>query len=107
VVVPTGTASPWRELTCTASGDLAVYMKDGWVTESADLLAEALRADGVIRTLGPALRAAEEAHLEFKWYGYVDGGYDEELCDAEGETLDGEIVDEVKPCVLATVNVRE
>jgi hypothetical protein len=84
-----------------------VYIRDGWVTESADLLAEALRVDGVVRILSLALRVAEEAHLEPAWYGYVDGSHDEELCNEKGETLSWEQVDEPRPCVVATVYVKE
>jgi hypothetical protein len=109
VVVPTGTATPWREapyLGLVEPG-YAVYIKDGWETGSADLLAEALRVDGVVRILSIALRVAEEAQLEPSWYGYADGRFDEVLCTVDGETLWGEEVDQVRPCVVATVYVRE
>lgn len=82
-------------------------MRDGWVTGSADLLAEAVRADGVVRTLGLALRFAEEAVLEPGWYGYVDGGLDEVLCTDVGETNDGNVVDRPRACLIAAINVKE
>lgn len=108
MVVPTGTATPWRELSFPVSGDgNVIYICDGWTTGSADLLAEALRADGVVRTLGLALRFAETATLDLGWYGYVDGQLDETLCGSDGETDDGSFVDEPLPCVVATINVEE
>lgn len=108
MVVPTGTASPWRELPgVEAPDDHVVYMRDGHATESADLLAEALRADGIVRSLGPALGMAEEAELEIGYYGYVDEGDDERLCDEDGETDDGEQVDIPRPCVIAVVNISD
>lgn len=108
MVVPTGTGTPWRELvTAEAEPDEAVFIKDGHDTGSADLLAEALRADGIVRSLGPAIRMAEDAHLEAGFYGYVDEDTDEMLCDENGETEDGEEVDEPRPCVIAYVNVSD
>jgi hypothetical protein len=106
VVVPTGTASPWREIPLQDTHpDLVRFLRDGHVTGSADLLAEALRADGIIRSLGPALRLAEDAILEQGYYGYVDEGDDEQLCTADGETEDGEVVDRPFPCVIAVVDL--
>lgn len=85
-----------------------VYIRDGHASGSADLLAEALRADGVVRTLGRAIPVAEAAELELGWYGRLDDGEgDEVLCGVGGETWEGEVVDQVKPCVIATMNVRE
>jgi hypothetical protein len=109
VVVPTGTATPWREAPYLVPVEpgFAVYIRDGWETGSADLLAEALRADGIVRILSLALHVAEEANLEPAWYGFADGRFDEVLCTPEGETAYGEEVDEVKPCMVATVYVRE
>jgi hypothetical protein len=108
MVVPTGTATPWRELSFAVSeAGSVVYICDGWTTGSADLLAEALRADGVVRTLGPALRFAEEATLETEWYGYVDGQLNETLCNAAGETDDGNLVDEPRACIVATINIQD
>jgi hypothetical protein len=108
MVVPTGTATPWRELTTWPTGrDSAIFIRDGHVTGSADLLAEALRADGVVRTLGRAIPVAEAAELELNYYGYVDEGDEPVLCTPDGETASGETVDEAFPCVVATVNTYE
>jgi len=109
MVVPTGTATPWREMPYEGGGDddLVVYLRDGWVTESADLLAEALRADGVVRILSHALSVAEDATLDAGWYGYVDESRDETVCNSTGETADGEVVDYARPCVFALAHVRE
>lgn len=108
MVVPTGTSTPWQELTTLPAGrDQAIFFRDGHDTGSADLLAEALRADGVVRTLGRAIPKAEDAYLELKFYGYVDEGNEPWLCTPDGETDRGELVDEVFPCVVAYVDVSE
>lgn len=103
MVVPTGTASPWRE-----TGDTgACYLRDGHETGSADLLAEAMRADGVTRSTFPAICIAEEASLSLGWYGYVDESPEETRCDVNGETNDGETVDEPRPCVYALIDLKD
>ena len=59
--------------------------------------------EGVVPSLGPGLRLAEEAELSLGWYGYVDESDDISLCDEEGETESGEVVDEVFAGVVAIV----
>lgn len=107
MAVPTGTATPWFEVeSCEEDDSFVTFIRDGHVSGSADMLAEALRMSGVIRSLGPAIRSAEEAVLDFGYYGYVDG--DERypaLCDSELLTVSGETVDQPRPCVVARVSV--
>lgn len=107
MVVPTGTATPWREIDASGHGHVVCYARDGHVTGSADLLAETLRMDGVTRSTYPAIVLAEDALLELGWYGYVDGEGDEILCDSNGETNDGELVDEPRPCVYTLINLED
>jgi len=107
VVVPTGTATPWRELTTwPVDENEVIYIRDGRASGSADLLAEALRVDGVVRTLGRAIPIAEAARLETNYYGLNDDG-DEELCTPDGCTAAGEWVSDPKPCVVAMLDVTE
>jgi hypothetical protein len=107
VAVPTGTSTPWRELiTYEAAGDLVVYLRDGSKSGSADLLAEALRADGVVRTLGRAIPIAEDATLELGFYGTNDDG-DEELCTPDGMTARGEQLSDPQECVVALLDTTE
>jgi hypothetical protein len=107
MVVPTGTASPWRELDVSTAAKTVYYLRDGHTPGSADLLAEALRMDGLTRSLFPAIQAAEEAQLGLGWYGYVDESSSETLCDSSGETSDGETVDEPRPCVYALISLED
>jgi len=107
MVVPTGTATPWREIDVTTSHNSTCYLRDGHVTGSADLLAEQLRMDGITRSTYPAVVLAEETQLELGWYGYIDEGYDEVLCNEHGETSDGETVDEPRPCVFTLINLED
>lgn len=108
--VPTGTATKWQAIDDPSSEEggssVAVYVKEGIGPGSYELLAEQLRMDGVIRSLGPALRAAEEADLETGWFGTTDN--DETLlCSEDGWTARGEAVTEAFPCVIARVNTEE
>lgn len=106
--VKTGTATPWREIPFPNSPeDSLLYVCDGHDGASLELLAEALRADGVVRSLFWAIRAAETARLTRTFYGYMDGFDGELLCDPNGYLFDGEQVDDARPCVLAEVDVSE
>lgn len=107
MVVPTGTATPWRELVVATVPHEVCYIRDGHVTGSADLLGEQLRMDGVTRSTYPAVVLAEEAQLALGWYGYVDESELETLCDANGETSDGETVDLPRPCVYTLINLED
>lgn len=107
MVVPTGTATPWREIDVPRRAGLVCYLRDGHVTGSADLLAETLRMDGLTRSTYPAVVIAEEAQLHVGWYGYVDESSDETLCDVDGETSDGETVDQPRPCVYTLITLED
>jgi hypothetical protein len=108
VPVQSGTATPWREVEGPGNPgpSAALYFRPGEVTGSADLLAEQMRADGLIPSLGPAIRLASEASLTLGWYGTNDDDEDE-LCDQDGWTTGGGRVDEPRRCVLALVDVSE
>ena len=69
-----------------------------------DLLAEQARADGLIPSLGPAIRLAQEATLSLGWYGTNDDDEDQ-LCDEDGWTTAGEAVRDPKRCVLAVIDL--
>ncbi len=84
-------------------GALHTYFRPGHESGHADHLAEALRMDGCVPSLGPALGAARDATLRRGWFGTDDDGEDTE-CDALGWTPDGSLV-EALPCVYATVGV--
>lgn len=106
--VQSGTATPWREVEDPSGrgGSSVTYWRPGVVTGSADLLAEQMRADGLIPSLGPAIRLAGEATLSLGWYGTNDDDEDE-LCDQDGWTAGGEAVRDPQRCVLALVDVSE
>lgn len=108
--VPTGTSTPWREIEDPSleggGGHSVTYFCPGTVAGPADLLAEQLRADGLIRSTGPAIGAATRADLYLGWYGLNDEGL-EELCDEQGWTAAGEEVDRPRRCILARVDTSE
>lgn len=108
LIIRTGIATPWREVPGAEieGGDDYVYLCDGHQSGNAGLLAEALRADGVVLSFYPAVVAAESARLVRSFYGYVDGDEGEVFCDPNGDTPNGDVVDEARPCVIAMVSGR-
>ena len=107
--VQSGTATPWREVEDPrrgSRGSFATYWRPGEKTGAADLLAEQARADGLIPSLGPAIRLAQEATLSLGWYGKNDDDEDE-LCDEDGWTAAGGAVRDPKRCVLAVIDLSE
>lgn len=106
--VKTGTATPWREIPFPDSPPEALlYICDGHDSADPALLAEALRADGVVRSIYWAIKAVDEGTtLVRTYYGNMDG-FGEALCDPRGFCPDGDQVDEARPCILAQVDVSE
>lgn len=105
--VQTGTATPWREIEDPSleEGSSVTYYRPGGSAGAPDLLAEALRADGLLPSLGPAIGRAQGAGLALGWYGLNDDDEDE-LCDENGWTGTGERVDKPRRCVLARVDLE-
>lgn len=109
VIIRSGASTPWREVPGAEieDGDDFVYLCDGHQTGNSGLLAEALRADGVVRSFYPAIVAAETARLVRSFYGYVDGYEGEVFCDPNGDTPHGDVVDQARPCVIAFISGRD
>jgi hypothetical protein len=105
VPVPSGTATPWREVEGPPEegGSRVVYFRPGLKSGTADLLAEQLRADGVVSSLGPAIRIASEARLQVGWYGRNEDGEDR-LCDQDGWTGDGALLEGTAQCITAVID---
>jgi hypothetical protein len=104
--VPTGTATPWREVENPGQGPgFITYLRPGPAAGTADLLGEALRADGIFQGFGQALGAAADARLAAGWYGPTEDGEDA-LCSMDGWTADGSEVPEPVPCVMAVINLE-
>lgn len=107
--VQTGTATPWREVegpSVEGGPSAAVYLRPGNEVGTADLLAEQMRADGLIPSLGLAIRLVADAALSLGWFGLDEDGQ-ETLCDQEGWTVSGGQVDAPVCCVLAHVDLSE
>jgi hypothetical protein len=106
VVVPTGTATPWVLVAVSGGNEYLWACPVEAIKTGSDLLAEALRMEGVVRSLGPALSAAEDAELSVGWFGWIDGEDDPTFCNKDGETPYGDEVDEARACVIARVVVH-
>ena len=89
--VPTGTATPWREVGDSPEGGPLLYVRQGRSTGAAELLAEQLRADGVLPSYWPAMQVATAARLEETWLGTLDGA--EVVCDEDGWTPSGDLAE--------------
>jgi len=109
VPVPTGTATPWREIedpSLEEGSPVVTYFRPGASPGPSELLAEQLRADGLVRSTGPAMGVADKAEPELAWYGRDDDGQDQ-LCDEDGWTTDGRKLDDPLSCVVARVDPED
>jgi hypothetical protein len=57
-------------------------------------LASALQRDGVSVSLGKGFQFLETSHVTYGYAGEVDGDMDLTACDEEGETREGDSVDD-------------
>ena len=106
--VPTGTATPWRliEDPSEDGGSSILYYKEGVFPGRFDVLAEQIRMDGIVPSTGPALLLAKEAEIKLAWIGYKDDDKDDlSLCDKDGWTNDGALLNDVKRCVVALIDL--
>jgi hypothetical protein len=58
-------------------------------------LASALQRDGVSVSLGNGFQSVENATISHGYAGEVDGDIDLTVCDEEGETREGDLVDDI------------
>lgn len=58
-------------------------------------LASALQRDGISVSLGDGFKAIDNATISHGNAGEVDGDLDLTVCDEEGETREGDLVDEI------------
>jgi hypothetical protein len=58
-------------------------------------LASNLQRDGVADSLGDGFRLLEAAVVGYGWAGYIDSDTEISACNEIGETISGDIVDEV------------
>jgi ABC-type transport system substrate-binding protein len=66
-------------------------------------LASALQRDGISISLGHGYKAVESAVISNGYAGEVDGDIDLFVCDEQGETPQGDIVDDVVPVTWVEV----
>lgn len=79
--------------------DSVVFFTDEHVDLENELirraLASALQRDGVSVSLGDGFKAIDGATISHGHAGEVDGELDLTVCDEEGETREGDLVDEI------------
>ena len=105
--LPTGKATPWRELEgppAQGGSSTVSYIRVGHgEIGPSEALAEQLRIDGVFTSIRYALEAAAATTPELTWFGIDDNGQ-ETTCDSEGWMTNGNLALDPTPCVLAVVN---
>lgn len=69
-------------------------------------LASALQRDGSAISLGDGYKAIERSTSLQGYSGEVDGDIDLTVCDENGETRDGDIVDEIVPTTWVEIVVE-
>lgn len=67
-------------------------------------LASALQRDGSVSSLGQAFASLEDATITHGYAGEIEGSRDLTQCDEDGQTYEGECVDEVFP--ITWVEIR-
>lgn len=95
--------SLWQEWTGDgyepASFDCLVFFTETHVDVEHEVvrraLASALQRDGSVSSLGQAFGALESAAVTHGYAGEIEGSRDLYLCDEQGETREGECVDNV------------
>jgi hypothetical protein len=79
--------------------DSVVFFTDEYVDVENELirraLASALQRDGVSISLGDGFKAIDSATISHGHAGEVDEALDLTVCDEEGETREGDLVDEI------------
>lgn len=58
-------------------------------------LASALQRDGVVHSLGDGFKSIDGAQVIHGTAGFVDGDTDYCVCNSDGETREGDVVDEI------------
>jgi hypothetical protein len=66
-------------------------------------LASALQRDGSVVSLGHGYGAVEGATTTCEYAGYVDGDNELTICNSNGETYYGDVVDEIIPITLVEI----
>jgi hypothetical protein len=105
VAARSGVYTPWREWEgddLPLGGDV-VYVRDGALVGSRDLLVEAIRTDGLSANLGDAYRMLDNVTFHPGFYGFLEGNIIPVLCDDDGMTDDGDQVETATPCVFASI----
>jgi hypothetical protein len=60
-------------------------------------LASSFQREGVVSSLGEGYRAVENAYISFGYAGSIDGEIYLTVCDQDGLTKYGDLVDEIIP----------
>ena len=68
-------------------------------------LASALQRDGISISLGNGFQSLENASISIGYAGEVDGDIDLSVCDEQGETPYGDLVDSVTPITWVEVTL--
>ena len=104
----------WREWTGEgyepSRDDALIFYTDDHVDVEHDIvrraLASALQRDGSAVTLGQGYGAIEGAVISQGYVGEVDGSREYYLCDEDGETPHGDLVDNLTPVTWVEVLVE-
>lgn len=100
-----GSRTPWQEWDGELGPQGVVLYREGKRRGDADLLAEAIRSEGIAQNLAEAYRFVDTSVVQTGFYGYVDGDNVATVCDETGLTADGERVETVIPCTFASIEV--
>lgn len=84
-----------------------IFCTDAHVDISEDVvlkaLASAVQREGIVETLGQAFKVIQPFTALLGYSGEVDGGIETAVCDENGETYYGDVVDAITPTTWVEV----
>jgi len=92
----------------TYNGSTIVYYTEDYVDVENELvkraLASAIQRDGVVHSLSDAFRKIENATVSCGYAGTIDGSHEIHVCNYDGETRLGDIVDSIHEVVWVEIS---
>jgi hypothetical protein len=67
-------------------------------------LASSIQRSGFTDSLGQAYKIIENTEAYLTYAGYLDGELDYTICDLDGETFYGDVLDEIVPLTVVEIN---
>ena len=67
-------------------------------------LASSIQRSGFTDSLGQAYKIIENTEGDWLYAGFLDGELEHSICDVDGETFYGDVLDEIIPITIVEIN---